>query len=76
MPAMPSTLRQMDAWRRWREARAALGSLANGFDAMVLNDQLAVEIDPEHDRIGIWTRRTSMMAVQLSLERLVLHYGL
>lgn len=75
-PAMPGTLAQMDAWRRWRAARDQLGLLANGFDAMAVHDQLATEIDPAEDRVGIYTRRTSMMAVIISLDRLVMIYGL
>jgi hypothetical protein len=76
MPAMPGTLTQMDAWRAWRAARADLGSLAEGFDAMAVHDQLATEIDPALDRVGIWTRRTSMMAVTICLDRLVVFYRL
>jgi hypothetical protein len=75
-PAMPGTLVQMDAWKRWRAARADLGSLAAGFDAMAVHDQLAEEIDRGQDRVGIYTRRTSMMAVVICLDRLVIFYGL
>ena len=76
MPSMPGTLAQMDAWRAWRAARADLGTLAEGFDAMAVHDQLANEIDPALDRVGIWTRRTSMMAVTICLDRLVVLYRL
>jgi hypothetical protein len=75
-PAMPSTLRQMDAWRAWQAARADLGTLAGGFDAMAIHDQLAQEIDPREDRVGIWTRRTGMMAVIICLDRLTAFYRL
>jgi hypothetical protein len=39
MPAMPGTLAQMDAWRRFNAARAVLSrSLVAAFDAIVLDD--------------------------------------
>lgn len=39
MPAMPGTLAQMDAWRRFNDARAVLSrSLVPAFDAIVLDD--------------------------------------
>jgi hypothetical protein len=76
MPAMPGTLRQMDAWRAWCAARADLGALANGFDAMAVHDQLAQEIDPRSDRTGLFTIRTSVQVVRLCLDRLVVWYRL
>ncbi len=76
MPAMPGTLRQMDAWRTWCAARADLGTLAAGFDGMAVHDQLAQELDPSLDRVGIFTIKTSMIAVKICLERLVVFYRL
>lgn len=75
-PAMPGTVTQMDAWRAWRAAREQLDNLAQGFDAMTIHDQIAIEIDPAEDRVGIFTQRTSMMAVQICLDRLVSFYRL
>lgn len=65
-----------DAWRAWQAARADLGTLAGGFDAMAVHDQLAQEIDPREDRIGIFTLRTSILAVRICLDRLVAFYRL
>jgi hypothetical protein len=76
MPAMPGTIVQMDAWRAFQAAQADLGSLAPGFDAMAVHDQLAQEIDPREDRIGIFTVRTSMLAVRICLDRLAAFYRL
>jgi hypothetical protein len=43
-PAMPGTLAQMDAWRRFNAARVVLSrSLVAAFDAIVLDDLAATE---------------------------------
>jgi hypothetical protein len=74
-PAMPGTLVQMDAWNRWRAARDDLGSLAAGFDAMAVHDQLVDEIDPADDPVRVYADRTWMLGVRICLDRLVCFYG-
>lgn len=75
-PAMPDTLVQMDAWKRWRAARDDLGGLAAGFDTLAVHDQMAADINPAEDRAGIFDRRTCMVGVMICLDRLVVFYGL
>lgn len=76
MPSMPGSLTQMDAWRAFNAAQADLGTLAPGFDAMAVHDELAQEIDPRQDRTGLFTRRTGMAIVLVCLDRLVAFYRL
>lgn len=75
-PAMPGTLHQMDAWKAWRAARDDLGTLAAGFDAMALHDVVAADVDAADDAIGIYSKRTAMMAIVICLDRLVAFYRL
>ena len=72
---MPGTLRQMDAWKRWREARAELDpALVWGFDSMLLHDQAHGEVPSAHDRLRAFTRDRWALVVVICLDRLARHY--
>ncbi|WP_207793820.1 hypothetical protein [Polymorphobacter multimanifer] len=72
---LPSNHQQMAAREHWRAARAVIqANLLPGFEAMVLHDQFANELNADHGRTGLWTLRTSIPIVCACLETLMLHY--
>jgi hypothetical protein len=76
-PAMPGTLRQMDAWDRYRDARAQIDpALVWGFDSMILHDASFGDVPAGHDRLKAFTRDRWGLVVTLCLARLVTHYRL
>lgn len=73
----PSNEAQMDAWERYREARACIDpGLVWGFDSLILHDAAFSEVPPAHDRLRAFTRDRWALVVQLCLGRLVVFYRL
>lgn len=66
----PSSLRQMDAWDRWRAAHEVLPiALREGFDQVTLHDR-----SDGNDGLGLFTARTMRAAVAVCIRELVAHY--
>jgi hypothetical protein len=74
----PQNDAQMDAWMAWRAAREDLGSLAGGFDQLILHDSLMDEIDAHNaDGEPVWLRRGwVMLGVGICIKRLKVFYRL
>lgn len=65
---------QMDAWKRWREAREAVPfMLRGGFDWLAVFDEIGLEI-VARDAQGIWTPRTCIPMVTVCLAQLAKFY--
>lgn len=76
-PPMPGTLRQMDAWKRYRAARAEIDpALVWGFDSLILHDLSHADVPAVQDRLRGFHRDRWAFVVQLCLARLVAYYRL
>jgi hypothetical protein len=74
----PQNESQMDAWAAWRAARDDLGSLAAGFDQLILHDALMDEIDAfAEDGAPVWRRRDwVILGIGICITRLKVFYRL
>lgn len=76
-PPMPGTIRQMDAWKRYRAARDEIDPrLVWGFDSLILHDLSHAEVPPGQDQLRAFRRDQWALAVQLCLGRLATYYRL
>lgn len=76
-PPMPGSLRQMDAWRRYRDARAAIDpARVWGFDSLILHDVLWADVPAAADGSRPFTRDRWAGMVKLCLAELVAYYRL
>lgn len=76
-PPMPGTLRQMDAWKRYRAARAEIDpALVWGFDSLILHDVLWGDVPVALDGCRPFARDRWAGMVKLCLGKLVTYYRL